>query len=248
MANFYFSTGYHNRDSPKARTDYQHDQSDIYAQGPSGPKKQRFQTHPDDNYSPGLENQSGQNFFSHSVSDSVPMKRRTLQKAHASPLQSESLTAAGLDRNDNGHMAASETSITAIGRYKDSASKDLCRTESDKTANASEPSDQSGILSFKTQVTQDSDVSGVEKSGGSDTDSNIKIEPATEDEELEITGIEMTRGASGVTADWAPDVSAEFGYQSGLPGEDILNQSGSQYSEYYVMFCKFSDTYLLHFE
>ena len=88
--------------------------------------------------------------------------------------------------------------------------------------------------SFKTSNDDDSrdtNTSGFDQPEDYKMESNVKIEPATEDEELEITGIEMAGGATGVPADWGPDVPGELGYQSRVSGNDILNKSGNPFSK-----------------
>ena len=217
-------TGYHNRDAPRPRADYQEDQSsDVYSQGPSGPKRQRFHSVQDDSYSPGFEKLGAQNFFTHSVTGPSSNRRNPQLKKRLSPKTTESHTTVSSDRNDN-----------------DLATQDSSRTETDqmdKTAHVplsvSEPFGPSGTWSSETEedITQDSNADH-EQSGDSNLDSSVKIEPVTEDEELEITGIEMTGSASGVPGDWASNVAGGLGYQSVLHGDDLLNQSGSQFSEY----------------
>ena len=221
-------TGYHNSDTPRPRADYQEDQSSVvYSQGPSGPKKQRFHPIQDDRYSPGFENQGAQNFFTHSVTGPSSNRRNPQLKKCLSSKSSESHTTVSSDRNDN-ELATQESSRTETDQM-------------DKTVNVSlsvsEPFGPSGTWSSDTgegDITQNSNVPGTdhEQSDDSNLDSSVKIEPVTEDEELEITGIEMTGSASGVPGDWAPNVAGGLGYQSVLHEDDVLNQSGSQFSEY----------------
>ena len=82
------------------------------------------------------------------------------------------------------------------------------------------------------EYSRDTNISVVDQPGDTKMEPNIKIEPPTENEDIEITGIEMAGGGSRVPGDWAPDVAGMLGDQSAVSGADVLNQSGNPYSKY----------------
>ena len=68
-------------------------------------------------------------------------------------------------------------------------------------------------------------VSEISDSGGLSLQT-VKVEPITEGEmELEITGVELAAGATGLPGDWGQNVSGEFGYQPAVSGDDSQDQS-----------------------
>ena len=258
---FFTFTDFQNREDAHPRTAYQQERPpDIYGQGPPGPKKQRFQASPGSSFnmlSPGFGDQGVQDFggsMSHSVSSPSPMRRKPLQKRppHLLNKSSESLTAPVSNKSDIESVATCETSTAAIVKSENTSdTQDSYGTVTDSggesanvAVNVEGPFGLNNVSQSsetrEADVTQDANISGAEQSGDSNLDSSIKIEPATQDEELEITGIEMAGGATGIPGDWGPDASGEFGYQSGLSGDDFLNQSGNQFSEYNL-----SSTYMI---
>ena len=66
-----------------------------------------------------------------------------------------------------------------------------------------------------------------------DNKPNVKIEPDMEENEteLEITGVEMTGGATGYSEDWGQDAGGGTGYPPSDSGDSSLDQSGSQQSK-----------------
>ena len=247
--------GHHEGDKAHASIPQQRDQSlDLYEHNLPAVKKQRFQPGIAASIGQQFENQSLQDFADKTIQSfpssslnsnrrkKVPRKQpiqlpvQTSKHSVSIPISDIAFKPV-IDRDIGSNRVA--VKVETDDKIPDAVqnivtdSKDISEYSnitSEYPNITSSVNDDHG--SGNDEYSRDTNISVVDQPGDNKMEQNVKIEPSTENEDIEITGIEMAGGGSRVPGDWAPDVAGMLGDQSAVSGADVLNQSGNPYSKY----------------
>ena len=240
-------------DGPQPRTEYQRPQeTDLFQDGPSTPKQQRFNTgsHSRDSLSVGRGPQTKSSYQKTSKSKPSPRTRKSPARPGSSSVksvntpQSTSLIDSRIDPNTS-HEEQNTTG--ALGVKDELTSNNIIMNTGIKESVehcVRNPLSTDLLSSIDLNYTQTSVSDTIKKeveeiiqsearqSTNDDSRIYVKIEPtAEEDSELEVTGIELSGAVSGVSEDWGQNDINELSFQSTVNENDPLEQRRAQIGE-----------------
>ena len=218
MVVFQFNSGHHKKKTQETEQPYQ--RSNISQPSPRTLLQQQAQKRPRPH--PGSVSKSPQ-FPPFTASDSsfIPpaAKRPVRERARSQELVS--------DVSSQNIQADSVPIVKQESQDSDSHKDSEQTGASTDSSFSSQPLPASLQLSH-TQTSGDTSQLGDTASADSETpvtDTSIKLEPVGDEEDLEITGIEM---GDTVAPNWGQDVSGAMGFGSEGADDSLLDQSGNQ--------------------
>ena len=240
-------------DGPQPRTEYQRPQeTDSFKDGPSTPKQQRFNTgsHSLDSLSLSRGPQTKSSYQKNSKSKPSPRTRKSPACPGSSSVQSVNTpqSTAVIDTRIDTNTSHEEQIISgALGVKDELTSNNIIRNTGIKESvvhSVRDPLSTDLLSSIDLNYTQTSVSDNIKKeveeiiqsearqSTNDDSRIYVKIEPTTEeDSELEVTGIELSGAATGVSEDWGQNNINELSFQSTVNENDPLEQRRAQIGE-----------------